>query len=84
MSKAKAEYTRKTTRNMFMRWLIQNYGYNKEDITDNPRILSDKYMKDTKINIPKISIYRWIRSFDKFVSDELQQEALYYIKEGVI
>ena len=84
MNKTKTDYTRKQARNDFMRWLIKSYGYNKEDITDNPRIISDRYKKESKITIPKNTIYRWIKRFDRFVSDELQAEGSNYIKEGIM
>lgn len=84
MSKPKNDYIRKQARNDFFHWLIKNYGYNKEDITDNPRIISDRYKKESKITIPKNTIYRWIKRFDRFASDELQAEGSNYIKEGIV
>lgn len=73
----------KQTRNDFMRWLIINYGYNREDITDNTRVLSDKYYKESKIRIPKYNIYRWLKQLQHFANDEYQNIASNYISESV-
>lgn len=78
------EYTNKKSRNEFFHWLIHHYGYSKHDIVDNSRILSEKYEEFSNVRIPKITIYRWLRRFDRFISDEYQNEALNYIKESII
>lgn len=66
----------KLKRNEFMRWLINNYGYSRDDIpaTINARMLSDKYKKSTGEYISRVSIYRWLKNFDKFISDEYNAE----------
>ena len=75
----KSQYTTKDQRNEFMIWLINNYGYNIENV-DNSRVLSEKYYKSTNNLIPKISIYRWIKGFDKYKLKPYQLIAEQFIK----
>ena len=77
-------YTNKEGRNQFMRWLITNYGYDRVCITDNSRVLSEKYEKENHVKIPKNTIYRWLKEFEHFVADEYQTEASNYIEEGIM
>ena len=84
MSKNKNDYTSKQQRNEFFRWVITNYGYDKASITDNPRVLSDKYFKERHLRIPKITIYRWLQRFERFISDEYQVEGLNYINSNTL
>lgn len=65
MSTTKADYITKDGKNAFIKWFIDTYGYNINRTSYNSRILSEEYLKQTNILIPKITIHRWLKSLDK-------------------
>ena len=75
----KHAYITKAERDKFMSWLIINYGYERNDITDNSRVLSDKYEHDKHIKITKLTIYRWLKQFDKYIQHSYQVIGNQYI-----
>ena len=71
----------------FIHWLISKYGYinNDDDLNklSNSRILSETYYKETNINIPKLTIYRWLKNIDRLRIVEYEKIALDYINKGI-
>lgn len=75
----KNKYTTKHDRNTFFRWIVDNYGYERSNVPDNSRILSNKYSTVAGVNIPKITIHRWLKKFDKYIIDTYTEYAKDYI-----
>ena len=80
----KAKYTNKCQKIQFFYWLADKYGYDlKTENMNNSRILSDEYYKATKTNIPKITIYRWLKDVDNNKTTLYNSIASNYINEGL-
>ena len=79
-------YTNQQMRNDFIIWLVNNYGYdiNVVNIPDNSRKLSNRYYKENKILIPKLTIYRWLKRFDEYKYKPFKIIASDYINKSLI
>ena len=60
IKKPRKEYVTKQQREQFIKWYLDKYGYNVNLKKNNSRVLSDTYLAERGIYIPKITIYRWL------------------------
>lgn len=93
----KAPYTTRETKAQFMKWLSANYGYITLSLSpektcglqasahplDNSRILSEKFYKETKIKIPKLTIYRWMTKLNADLTIDNEKIASNYISNEI-
>ena len=56
----KHDYTTKQQKLDFICWFIDHYGYHVNQHLYNARILHEQYLHDKLIDIPQLSIHRWI------------------------
>lgn len=78
----KAKYTNKRQKLEFFYWLANKYGYDlKTENMNNSRMLSDEYYQAKKTNIPKITIYRWLKNMNNNKTTLYNAIASNYINE---
>ena len=61
MSDVRKPYVTIEQHQQFIKWYLKNYGYNTHLKDNNSRVLSEAYKRDTNIEIPKVTIYRWLK-----------------------
>lgn len=80
----KAKYTSKRQKLEFFEWLADKYGYDlRTDNMNNSRMLSAEYYQATKTNIPKLTIYRWLKDVENNKTTLFNAIASNYINEGL-
>ena len=63
------DYTTKQMKIAFITWIIDKYGYHVNTTTYNARILHEEYLHDKLIDIPQLSIHRWISKLNSLSSN---------------
>lgn len=70
MNTTHKDYTTKQQKLQFITWLIDKYGYHVNTTTYNARILHEEYLQDKLIDIPQLSIHRWITKLNSTYSNK--------------
>ena len=63
------DYTTKQQKLEFITWLINKYGYHVNTLNYNARILHEQYQQEKLIDIPQLSIHRWLTKLNTNVNN---------------